>query len=541
MENQKFTITRRLNNVFDEFKEEFRFICNRSSLEEEVKKLEGAGNCSNRPSILAELYIMLDSCDISYKKDQDSRYYKNIVDAAYIPAFFEIENKMIDALYSKYESYPSPQTYMKRIVDKMTRAQPDNWEKDSLRLRILKQFIKYGDCLLGAGFRGQKVIWNYVKDKTGKKPGREDVLLVLDDGIFDYLEAPDTTKAQRKPDGKYGLLKAADDLAAGKFRTGGGTKKVLYLFAMVYGMTYYSGGPDEIQDYESDVEKNLFRDYYGNNLMRFLLEHYREQKYEFEIDPSGRGINYKNFAEMIYVYFISKDYSPREKIEKSSEMIKRVQEKAVKINPEQDGGADRKGTAYFRRLFSEDILEYSEKEFEEFICKNYDCDTRKGGGNNSIGVLQLGTEQETAYKGYKKILADIEQEGFSLGDCNYGLWFTDVKAFQKKGREAEGGKQDEFLELLKAADNFLRDAIKGSNIQDADSVTRTSVLAAYYYYFNILHEKKDEEKLKTFGELFEEFAVGVNPLLIDSGYQELNSRNIFDVLVVFSAYAYLYI
>ena len=88
------------------------------------------------------------------------------------------------------------------------------------------------------------------------------------------------TKEQRRPDGTYGLIKLADDLALGKFRTGGSTKKGLYLFAMVYNMTYYPGETKNSKNirmfnYDSDIEKNLFRDYYCNNLIRFITKSYK--------------------------------------------------------------------------------------------------------------------------------------------------------------------------------------------------------------------------------------------------------------------------
>ena len=51
------------------------------------------------------------------------------------------------------------------------------------------------------------------------------------------------------------MLKLADDLSDGKFRSGGATRKGLYLFAMVYGMTYCPGGENsgELFDYETDI------------------------------------------------------------------------------------------------------------------------------------------------------------------------------------------------------------------------------------------------------------------------------------------------
>ena len=119
---------------------------------------------------------------------------------------------------------------------------------------------------------------------------------------------------------------------------------------------------------KTDIKTNLFRDYYANNLMRFISEMYRGKLCEFELDPSGQGINYKNFAEMIYLYYISKDCSPQDKIRLSSKMIERVRQsrfKQGKIDTEKAGG-----TAFYRNLFSEDILSLPESKFEAFLCEN---------------------------------------------------------------------------------------------------------------------------------------------------------------------------
>jgi len=72
-----------------------------------------------------------------------------------------------------------------------------------------------------AGFRGRAAIQKYVGRRTNKKVQENDVLTDLDDGVFDVLGG--ASKAQRRPNGTYGLLKAADDLASGKFRMGGTT------------------------------------------------------------------------------------------------------------------------------------------------------------------------------------------------------------------------------------------------------------------------------------------------------------------------------
>lgn len=224
---------------------------------------------------------------------------------------------------------------MLRLVDRL--AEPnDDWGGDSLRLRILKQFIKYGNYLADAGVKGKKAVIDYASQKAGIKLIKDDeVLRYIDDKIFDLIDcsqpqssyaglSQEEAKKQRERQKerrksarkKNELLYISDDLAYGKFRSEGSTKKSLYFFAMAFRMTYYPGVGVPI-DPNTDIETNLFRDYYTNNLIRFITNAYKGRLAEYEPDPSGQGINFKNFAEVIYLYFISKDCSPQEKIKGS--------------------------------------------------------------------------------------------------------------------------------------------------------------------------------------------------------------------------------
>ncbi|MCD7708765.1 MAG: hypothetical protein LUI02_02695, partial [Clostridiales bacterium] len=350
-------------------------------------------------------------------------------------------------------------------------------------------------------------------------------------------------------------LKAADDLAAGKFRAGGATRRNLYLFAMAYGMTYSSDGK---ADARTDIETNLFRDYYSNNLMRFITEDYKGNLSEFELNPSGQGINYKNFAEMIYLYYISKKCSPQEKIKLSSEMISRVQDSQFKqghFDMDKAGGTGLYRGIFINaegKIFSKDVLSFNEKEFEKFICRNYDCDTFAGSYetkgvsiDSKTGVLQLETEQNSALREYKHIIDDLNGLGISPESCDYGLWFTDVAAFKKKGYEnicdrnpdIDRDKFGEFMEMLAAIDSFMKFAPDPD--LTADAVTRTSMIVAYYYYYNAYYEGKHNDKWKNFREVFNDFKEGIDPKLEAAYYQPLSGKNIFDVLVVFSSYAYM--
>lgn len=599
------TITRRLNNVIDELQNDYVYAVD--DFKSKINELKKAGYKSDRPSKLKELFDMFDTYGIKYEKGKDNAYYEELVRNANIPEFVDIEDNMLYTLYSKYNEYPSPEDYMLRLVNKLC-FKKDGWEKDPLRLRILKQFIKYGNYLSDAEIQGKKVIVSYVKSKLGHNPSDEDVLVYADDKVFDKLiyisdvnydsmtpEEQKKAKAKEKDKRKYikekcELLKIADDLATGKFRTGGATKKYLYLFAMVYNMTYYSGNIEngEILYYEKDIEKNLFRDYYTNNLIRFISDAYDGKRCEYEVDPSGQGINYKNFAEIIYLYYISKDYEPQEKIRLSYEMIKRIQKDKFKQGKPDLKNVKRK-TEYYRGvrndikgdLYSEDILHMTEPEFEQFILKNYDCDTydssyKRNGKIIDVpkGALQVETKQDTASKEYRDLVdllsGELEEKDLTLEDCNYGLWIDDA-AMLKKDKNTDRLKSklmhgktnartkpsetktnaeetdDEFAEeklirfkkFLLGVNDFIGYAVsdkKKASAASSDKVTRTSIIVAYYYYFNIKHEG---EKGWNFKKVFESYKKDLNKILERAYYQPLSEKSILDVIAAFSSYAYL--
>ena len=86
------------------------------------------------------------------------------------------------------------------------------------------------------------------------------------------------------------------------------------------------------------------------------------------------------------------------------------------------------------------------------------------------------------------------------------------------------------------------------NITRAENMSRTALLVAYYYCYNSCHEDEYEDVRMSFGEFFREFKYGVdgaeNTLSADecltaAGYQPLSAKNIFDVALAFSSYAYL--
>jgi len=594
------TITRRMKTTRNNI---FQGMLTREDFEAKLTRLKTV-KPSQRPTVCASLCEMFRALNIDCEAGQKDSYYEKLVKSSELPTFRDAEIRIMETIFANFKQYPTPEEYMFRIVNRMSNPE-DDWQEDSLRLRILKQFIKYGGC--GLYFRdakneqgqlvfdkngmvkqekitvygGEGYLKKWTKEKTGKSVKNiNEILAKIDDSVFDVL--PKATKAQKKATGTYGILKIADDLAQGRFKAGGATKKDLYLFAMVYNMTYYCGDSesDSIIDYDSDIEKNLFEDYYSNNLMRFITEAYSGNLSAYELDPSGMGINYKNFSEMVYIYFISKDYTPIEKIRRATEMIERLEkadssEKSVSME-----------TQYFMNLFTEEILEKSEEEFELFIQQNYDCNTAytymdKDGEEKTSrkSALLMQTTQNRANMVYQELIEGISNTGTELCTCNYGLYFTDISAFQKSSLnslEAVKAKLqnskpkiytdqlfEQFIRLLLGINMFMgiefleeesdlekwTDPLKDTPSirhlsalykQDSREITRTSLIIAYYYYYNAVNSKKARKK--TFIEVFDDYInpeIGLNAILEEAGYQPINDKNIFDITVIFSSYAYL--
>jgi hypothetical protein len=181
--------------------------------------------------------------------------------------------------------------------------------------------------------------------------------------------------------------------------------------------------------------------------------------------------------------------------------------------------------------------------------------------------MQLEAEQNTAFENYKNILEDLKSLGVMPEMCNYGLWFTDVAVFKNKrmqnicDRRKDINREDfsHFVDLLLAVNRFLGytadEQAQYSTKQDCGdisarktqalfvsepkNVTRTDLIVAYYYYYNALHEDEEDMKGIGFKTFFGAFKNELDRILISSYYQPLSGKNIFDVLVAFSSYAYL--
>ncbi len=540
--------TRKMDMVLTDLEEKFKNLYTKEDFERVFKKLEKS-YASERPSVRAEIYSMLKDCGVTCSPDMTDKEYKKVSDSLKLFTNDEIGDRIFEAIFEKFSLFLSPKDYMLRIVDRVDKE----FTKDPLRLRILKRFVKHTNSLSDAGYNGNHIL-KYAEGKTGKEIQPEQLADYLDDGVFEPLST--ATKAQKKPYGIYGILKLCNDLAEGNFRGEGATREGLYLFGIAFEMTY-TPAETRKEHKENDIEKNLFYDYYSNNVIRFIGEEYRKNASGCEIEPTGQGINYKNFAEMVYLYYIGKNLTPLEKIKKATAMIERISKECYSTEKTEKPV---KATEILKESFLERVFTFGEEEFEKFIKTEYNCNIHAGfyerkqkNGEKSVAVenkyseFQLEPCQETAFKAYLEIIEKIK-EGGSLENCVHGIWFVDTDDIKNRYKELLSSmkgtvaEKDDFAEVIVSADKFLKNK-NGKNkalyINSSDKITRTSMLVAYYYYYCQLREDGDENKWRSFKNVFDDFRQGLNGILDKCAYQQISGKNIFDIIIVFSAYAYI--
>lgn len=213
-----------------------------------------------------------------------------------------------------------------------------------------------------------------------------------------------------------------NDLAAGNFRVSGRTKVYLYYFAFMFEMTVSLNEKEcedkkECED-ERDIVKNLFQDYYNDNFLRVLSSDYTNPKNatSIEKEPTGEGINYKSFVEMIYIYFLCRndlDMSPGEKIDKAEDIIDECVKRA-----KEEGQLAHKNvgvhTCVYRDLHVNVLLNKGVDEIADYILAHYQVYSLD---NKGIARIMVASEENTAFDLITEIMDDID------GSC------TDINPF----------------------------------------------------------------------------------------------------------------
>ncbi len=556
------------------------------------------------------------------KQRQSLSFYETLVEGAVahnkrIPSTsLAMEQHMLRLLYQKYPKYATAEEFMLRNVDSLEEPE-DGWQKDTLRLRILKRLIKYGDC---AGYGGERSLAAYIEKKFQPKrkstqkvlPFLKENLYRIDDSIFDLLETEKKDATIRQ------ILQAADNLAKGQFASQGGTLRNLYRFAAAYGMTFYPDDGISTRPYEvdRDIEVNLFQDYYAANFMLYITQAYTDEVSSASnwtrVMPTGRGMNTKNYAEVIYLYYLTKDdLSGGEKIKRAEELIQKLKQTSNTAEPEVDTKGKMGFSQRSRQLLMEEVVNLREEDLEAFLRKYYSWE------KDERGAFFSEYEQNSAYQELDGILSELEHKtarGMKT-HYTYGLWpptlQKPVGKNWKNPLKNQTEAQEGFWKLLAAMDHYLRHlvyhenrasmrfrfpitgafierqqrpvathaldkAAKAKNYdmeieadiesrKEADllnrkfeneekscvmqwspeNVSRSALIGIFYYRYNEKMYQQTEglpwDRMPGFKEAFEKFQEEVNRHLKKANYAPFSGKNIFDVLVAFSSYYYLYL
>lgn len=199
------------------------------------------------------------------------------------------------------------------------------------------------------------------------------------------------------------LITMCNDFATGIIKSN--WKSSLYYFAFMFEMKLPLEGIDCPP--EKNIIKNLFEDFYNDNLLRFLSSRYKTSmnKGGYISEPTGEGINFKNFAEMIYIYYLNNDnlnLSPGEKIKISEEKIKECTDRAEKgentVNQERLNE-----TQYFKDNHLDIFLNLEMEHIVDYLLKEYIIPTDT---NNKFLVA---SEEISATQFRAEILSELDE------------------------------------------------------------------------------------------------------------------------------------
>ena len=532
---------------------------NRSKCWDVLKKmLRGCGYTGDLPSgkgyaFYRELVLDLIDQGVIKTSDQISQQVRGIC----------------EQLFQDFKSFPTPAAYMQRLVNNLCNPE-DPWQNDTLRLRILKQFIKYGGCLESAGVERPTPIATYIKRTKKVKISADDLIDHLNDGlltddVFSLLD--NATKEQRK--GPYRLLVMADSLASGIF-VKERSKKDLYLFAVCYNMIFAAHpAPSVTIDEKLDIEQQLFTDYYATNVFVYLSDCYltaQSSAQSFMADPSGTTINFKNPAELVHLYYICKPSKPFDGEENPSapdamSALEKLNAIATMLEEIQHAGeenvnahaADRQpgATIVLKNRFKagspEDPLSLPEEEFKKFLLANYDC--RRG----NASAFSVNSGANTAKEKYVDIVQRLQAKAADLAEkykgipeledavYRYGLFFDEAYSQSIGSEPAQDDDRRDFLTILHRVNKILQDEnlikhCKPDNVK-AETITRTKLLAALYYDFNDRHAgTKGKRYGFSFQQHFHQFTEEIDKVLVECNFTPISPKSLLDMLLVYSSY-----
>lgn len=466
----------------------------------------------------------------------------------------------------------------------------------STKLLILKQFIKvfgWGEGVADTdeARRGMPICSEELKDyiKVKYDGSKKKAAVGIDESIFSEF-----ANAQHR-----GLFLIAERLSEGMFNDKQLIREDLYIFSIAFGMTFSSDLRSNITaddtDYETDIRKNLFFDYYCENLFNFDLDKNASVKRDDASNDSvkynrrkyipGYGPNYRNYVEMIYIYYIGRtDLSELQKLQGAKAMIKYCMKHGKKScvdETTEDDSLLYKPTEYYRTTAFAEIRNKKDDEFRDYILENFVCGVEKLTRyddkfeniveiNRTISRMNINAAHVTAAEFYSELLLAYEK---AKDDTNESSEKTAIN-FDKRNSRVNNliEKFNDLRENEKVLRRWyisLDDMNKWSlclcktyndtqfheeilEYDDHFVVNRTDLEILLTDYavvkFSKISSDKQKEVLSNFKSFYDYLSkemtfnileveyTGISSVLVACGYQEICSKNIFDILIIYLTY-----
>lgn len=459
------------------------------------------------------------------------------------PTRDEVKEKLLDSFCKLSRACPSAADSMRRIVRRLTGAP----ETEPVRVTILRQFVLAN--LPGSTQFSTVSVRKWVRDHkmTPEEQQEYDIKMKtpaklqavanrLDDSIFAASDVSETLRD---------LLTGVDHLANGDFTKGGNTREKLYQFAIVFGMSVHLLDSDPLYDAERDMEKNLFEDYYHDDLSRFLMKKYGTAAVGgYEQEPRGDGINYKNFCEVIYLYYLhSSDpkLTPKKRVENAINLIEdcikdaaentyQEQQEALRAEPMYDFTY-----AYQQRLIPK-LLSLPEAELKAFILTHYPVPV----GMSRAEAFQYAANESTAASELDEVLNKLAEYPDGRRDALYkaALRFSArlLDRFQNPD-DFNIERESEFCRMVEQMVDRLICYREGSDLISGP-VGRNRLLVALASDFLASHmaDKRTQSKFDSFQRLYDSFREAVDTSLHYARYQRFSLKNVFDLFLLLSIY-----
>lgn len=231
----------------------------------------------------------------------------------------------------------------------------------------------------------------------------------------DNLFKTDVRDAERRKQGKqWELLRLCDNLASGSFKSNNGNTRIwLYQLAIMFSMTIALAW-DEERDPKRDAVKNLFEDYYSDNMARFLDSSFDDPKFAStqEREPGGEGVNLKNFAEAIYVYYLYRTdlpLTPGQRIDHAEKKIRQCLDRVKKAPTVMHPVGRRDYTSVYEYNLLNEMIDAGEEQLVAWITNHYHISAQAG------ARVTQASDTNTAFDIMSNAMEEIEEGSEYVG------------------------------------------------------------------------------------------------------------------------------